>query len=33
VHTPTATLVVPSEQAQRVKELQQLVVAEQERFA
>jgi mannose-1-phosphate guanylyltransferase len=33
VHTPTATLVVPSEQAQRVKELQQLVVTEQERFA
>jgi mannose-1-phosphate guanylyltransferase len=33
VHTPTATLVVPVEHAQRVKELQQQVVAEQDRFA
>ena len=33
VHTPTATLVVPVELAQRVKELQQRVVAEQEKFA
>ncbi|MCW2585303.1 MAG: putative mannose-phosphate guanylyltransferase [Frankiales bacterium] len=33
VHTPTATLVVPVEHAQRVKELHQRVLAEQEKFA
>jgi mannose-1-phosphate guanylyltransferase len=33
VHTPAATLVVPVEMAQRVKELQQRVVTEQEKFA